>query len=354
VPFDRPTLTELIDRTRGDFRGRLGITGALLRRATANVLALVWAGAVHETHGHLVWVADQLFGDTAIREFLLRLAAKYGITPTPADFAVGTVLATGTDTSVILIGEVLVRDDEATFTVTLGGVITGGEASISVKADLAGLDGNMLEDDTLDFQNPIAGVDTLATVEAPGLEDGLDEESTEDLRARYLLRRREPPSGGGDQDYEAWSLAVAGITRAWIARHEDGLGTVKIRCVEDNEVDIFPGAPKIAEVQAAIDALRPTTAEPTVEAPIQLDVDYTIELVDDTTANRAAVSAELADLTFRDGVPGDGISLGTIFLSAIRTAIGNTAGGDYTLTVPAADVVPAVGELPVFGTITWV
>lgn len=354
MAFIRPTLTELIDRTRADFRGRLSIAGSLLRRATSNVLAVVWAGVVHETHGHLVFVSEQLFGDTAIREFLLRLAAKYGITPTPAAFATGTVLCTGTSGSV-LVGTILVRDDEATFTVTIGGTIAGGVVSVTVVADVAGIAGNMITGDTLDFQSPIIDIDTLTTVETPGIIDGLDEESTEELRVRYLLRRREPPSGGGDSDYEAAALAVAGVTRAWIRRHEDGLGTVKIYFVQDNETPIFPAAPKIAEVQTAVVAIRPTTAEPTADGPVDLPITFNILLDNDTTAIRAAVTAELIDLFARDAEPGDGVSLGTILLSSMRTAIGNTADGDYTLVAPVADVVPATGELAtVVEPITWV
>ncbi len=357
MSFIRPTLTELIERTRADFRGRLSIAGSLLRRATANVLAVVWAGVVHETHGHLVFVSEQLFGDTAIREFLIRLAAKYGITPTPAAFATGTVLATGVDTSPILVGEKLVRDDEAIYTVTVGGVIAGGVASITVVADLAGLAGNMPSGDTLNFQSPVPGVDTLTTVEAGGIIDGLDEESTEDLRVRYLLRRREPPSGGGDSDYEAAALAVAGVTRAFIRRHEDGLGTVKIYFVQDNETPIFPAAPKIAEVQAAVIAIRPVTAAPTADGPTDLPITFNILLDNDTTANRAAVTAELVDLFFREAEPPDADfpGTGTILLSAMRTAIGNTAGGDYVLVTPVADVVPATSELAtIVEPITWV
>lgn len=353
MAFIRPTLSELIDRTRADFRGRMSITGSILRRATSNILAVVWAGVVSETHGHLVYVSEQLFGDTAVREFLLRLAAKYGITPTPAAFATGTVLATGINGSVIPIGAVLVRDDEATFEVTVGGTIAGGDVSITIVADLAGAAGNMPSADVLNFQSPIAGVDTEVTVGADGITEGLDEESTEDLRVRYLLRRREPPSGGGDQDYEAWALEIAGVTRAWINRHEDGLGTVKIYFVEDNEVSIFPSAPKISEVQANIDSKRPTTAEPTADGPADDPVSFTIALANDTAANRAAVEAELADLVFRDGDP-LGAS-GTILLSSMRTAIGNTAGGDYTLTAPVADHVPSVGDLPTMAIpVTWV
>ena len=320
----------------------------------ADVLAQVWAAVVYLLHGHLDWLSDQLFGDTAEREFLLRLAAMYGITPTPATFASGTTLATGVNGSVILAGASLVRDDGATYEVTVGGTISGGVLSITIQADEAGVGGNMLTSDVLDFESPITGVDSEVTVETPGIEGGNDEESTEELRVRYLLRLREPPQGGNDQDYEGWALAVAGVTRVWIYRHESGLGTLAIRFVRDGEIPIFPSAPEVATVQAAIDLERPTTAEPTVVAPVDDPIAFTLAVVPNTAAVQAAVEAELDDLFFRDAEPGDGAGRGTVLLSAIQTAIGVSAGvTDYTLTTPAANVVPALGDLSTRGAMTY-
>ncbi len=108
-------------------------------------------------------------------------------------------------------------------------------------------------------------------------------------------------------------------------------------------------------MQAALDAQRPITAEVTAEAPIDLPVAFTIALNPDTPAIRTAVESELDDLFFRVAEPGDGVGSGTVLLTQIQTAIGIGVGsGDYTLTVPAADVVPAVGELATRGTVTYV
>jgi len=86
-----------------------------------------------------------------------------------------------------------------------------------------------------------------------------------------------------------------------------------------------------------------------------LAVNFSIHLVPDTADTRAAVAAELGDLLGRVGEPGDGAGRGKILLSAIRTAIGvATDVTDYTVTVPAADVVPGIGQLPSVGTITFV
>lgn len=357
MPFDRPTLGVLIARTRADLRSRLSIAGPLLRRAMADVLGAVWGGAVHMLHGHLEWLAKQLFPDTSDDEMFLRQAALYGISPTPATFAVGNLTATGTDGSVIPIGTIWKLDADTAYRVTAGATIASGVATLAVTAVLAGADGDLAAGVTLTLETPIAGVNGTATVAAGGIADGFDQDTSPYplTRARLIQRLQDPPEGGADQDYEAWTLAVAGVTRAWVYPVELGLGTVVVRFVIDGRGDIFPSPTEVAAVQAALEAERPITAEVTAAAPTSLAVNFTIHLSPDTTAIRTAVAAELADLLVRQGAPGDGAALGTIKLSQIRTAIGVGAGdGDYTLTIPAADVVPGVGELPIMGTVSWV
>lgn len=354
MPFARATLAELVTRVRGDLRGRLEIAGPLLRRAMSDVLGAVWAGAVHTAYGHLDWLAKQLFGDTAEAAFLFRKSAMYGITPTPATFAIGNVTATGTNGTSIPLGTILRLDAATAYRVTTGQVIAGGAATLPVQALLAGEFANIPEGAAVSFESTIPFVNASATVAVGGIAGGNDEEGVEEVRDRYLLRLREPPTGGSDQDYIGWALAVAGVTRAWVYRRELGLGTVVVRFVRDNDVSIFPDAGEVAAVQAKLAAERMTTAEVTTVAPTNLAVTFTIHIVPDNADTQAAVSAELTDLLKREGEPGDGVARGKILLSAIRTAIGTAEGvTDYSVTIPAADVVPGVGQLPTVGVITW-
>lgn len=325
----------------------------------ADVLAKVLAGGIHTLFGYLDWLSLQIFGDTAEREQLLRMAALYGITPTAATFATGNVTATGTNGTSIPSETILRLDAATSYRVVTGQVIAGGTATLPVAAVLAGAAGNIPEAETLTFESPIDFVNSIATVATGGITGGVDEEGTEEVRARYLLRLREPPQGGADQDYEAWALAVAGVTRAFVYPLELGLGTVVVRFMVvdpgDPEAEVFPGAPEVAAVQAALEAQRPITAEVTAEAPTELAVAYTIALDPDNADTRAAVTAELTDLHFRVAEPGDGEGRGTVLLSKIFTAIGIAEGvEDFTMTVPSADVVPALGELATVGTITWI
>lgn len=355
MPFARPSLAELIDRISGDLRGRLEIDGPLLRRAMADVLSAVWGGAVHTLYGFMDWLSRQLFADTAEREQLLRMAKAYGITPAAATFATGNVGATGTNGSVIPINTILRLDAVTSYRVTTGQTIASGIATLPVVAVLAGAAGNLEAGAALSLESPITGVNSILNVATGGLAAGNDEEGTEEVRARFLLRLREPPEGGADQDYIAWALAVAGVTRAWTYPVELGLGTVVSRFVRDSDVTIFPDSGEVAAVQASLDANRPITAVATAVAPTSLSVAFTIHIVPDTADTRAAVTAELADLFVRLSEPGDGVSRGKILLSQIRTAIGIAEGvTDYTLTLPSADVIPGVGQLPTVATPTWV
>lgn len=355
MAFSRPSLATLVGRARSDLRSRLGLSGPLLRRRMSDVVASSWAGVAHLMHGYLDWRARQIFATTAEKEALYEQAGMYGIYPTAATFAAGTVTATGVDESVIPVaGTFLIGPGGVRYRVTAEAEIDGGTAEVAIEAVIAGAGGNLDEGEALSFESPIDGVDAGVVVAAGGIAGGFDQQDPEGVRTRLLLRKREPPTGGSDQDYKAWALAVAGVTRAWVYRHEDGLGTVAIRCVLDNEDPIFPDSGKIEEVQAKIDAERPTTAEVTVKATTGLAVDFTLSVVPDTAAVKNAVEAELADLFRRVGAPGNGAGLGTVLLAQIRTAIGVASGvEDYDLAVPSADVVPGVGELAVLGTVTW-
>lgn len=356
MPFARPTLGELVVRLRSDFRGRLGFVNALLRRAMTDVVAAVWAGGAHQMHGHIEWGIKQFFVASAEMEYLRRKhGTLYNLTPTAATYATGTVTATGTDGEEIAEDTIIVRPfDGAKYRVTALATIVAGEAEVSLESELAGEAYNVEPGETLKFETPIDDIASEVTAGAGGVQGGHDEQGEESFRALILLRKRRPPSGGNDADYERWARE-AGATRVWIYRQENGKGTVVVRFMMGDDGADFPAPADVAVVQAKLDSERPTTAEVTAEAPTALTVPFSIHINPDTTANRDAVRAELADLFDRVGAPGDGAGRGTILLAEIRTAIG-VAVSDYSLATPSDDVVPALGEKPVVpdvGTITW-
>jgi uncharacterized phage protein gp47/JayE len=350
MAFSRPTLEELVDRIENDFVSRLALSGALLRRSMARVLARVLAGASHLLHGHIEWVSRQIFADTAEAEFLKRIGRLFGVDANEATFATGNVTITGSNGTTIPAETVLVRSDGAEYEVDADVTIASGTATAALTALVAGQDGNCDEDTELSFASPVSGADSTATVASGGLSGGTDEEADEDYRERVLERLREPPQGGSESDYEAWAKEVAGVTRVWVYPQENGAGTVVVRFARDDDASPIPDSGEVDTVQDYIDARRPVTATVTVEAPTAAPLNFTIAVVPNTTAVKDAVEAELEDLLSREAEPGE-----TLPISKIRTAIGSAEGlEDYTLTIPAADVTHTTGQLATMGTITWV
>lgn len=349
MPFARPTLQELIDRVDAEIESRLGV-GPLRPRSVLAVLARVLAGSSHLLHGHLDWIADQVFPDTAELEQLERWAAIWGIQRKAATFAQGDVDFTGTNGTDIPAGTLLQRADGRQYTTDSLATIAGGTATAAVTAVLPGAAGNAAAATPLTLASPIAGVSSSAAVAAGGLAGGADQESDADLRARLLLRIQEPPQGGAAIDYARWALEVPDVDRVWVFPLQSGVGYVDLTfSVTAAAGGPIPAAPKVAEVQAYVDERRPVTAVAQVFAPALVALDPEISITPDTAAVRAAVQASLEDLLRREAVPG-----GTLLLSHIHEAISTAAGEtDHVLVSPAADVVYAPGELGELGTITW-
>ncbi|MEW5893390.1 MAG: baseplate J/gp47 family protein [Pseudomonadota bacterium] len=349
MAFTRPDLPTLINRAEADIETRLPGADARLRRSNLNVLARVHSGAAHGLYGYLEWISRQVIIDTADGDMLERHASIWGVERKAASPAVGNITVTGSNGAIIPVDSTLARSDGAQYTTDAEATIAGGTATIAVTAVEGGQAGNASAASSLSFATPIAGVSVTATVDAGGLTGGADIETDDDLRARLLARIQAPPHGGAQHDYVAWALEVAGVTRAWVYPAELGLGTVTVRFVRDDDASPIPDAGEVAAVQAYIDSVRPVTADVTVVAPIAVPLNFTIDIVPDTAAIRAAIEAELRDLLRREAEPG-----ATILLSHIREAISLAAGeNDHILSVPAANVTHAVGEMATFGAITW-
>jgi uncharacterized phage protein gp47/JayE len=346
--FNRPALTEIVARTRGDLLTRLS-QDELLRRSDAEVLQRVLAGASHEIHGYLDWIARQVIYDTADDDILIRWASIWGVEQKAAVAASGNVLVTGTTGTLIPVDTLMKRADGEEFTVTADTTLGASATAVPVEAVEAGAAGNTVAATTLTLLNPIAGVQSVVTVDSSALTNGSDIESIASLRGRFIARIQEPPAGGSQSDYVNWALEVAGVTRAWVYPAEMGAGTVTVRFVRDNDASIIPDAAEVQAVKDHIDPLRPVTADLYVVAPVAVPLNFSIQLTPNSASVKAAVEAELRDLLLRESAPGV-----TLLISHIREAISTAAGEtDSVLVSPTTNQVYSTGQMPVFGSITW-
>lgn len=352
MAFNRPTLDELITRNDSQFSSRLGI-GPLLRRSILGVLSRIVALASHLNLGFIRWIFLQVFPDTAEAEQLDRWASIWGVLRKESAFSTGSLDVTFTAAATVPVGTIFKRADgteyetNAVLTTAVPGVFP-----VTVDAVLAGTLGDAVAATPATLISPIAGVTAAAAVATAGIGGGADDESDTLLRGRLLSRIQNPPAGGNSADYEAWTLEVDDVTRAWVFPLHLGIGTVGVTFTTDDLVGgPIPIPAKVTEVQDYIDepGRRPVTAAVTVFAPVAVPLNLTIALTPDTATIRAAVEAEVLAMLRRDAVPG-----GPILVSHIREAISVASGEtNHVLSVPAADVTHATGELATMGVVTW-
>lgn len=358
--YYRPSLTELLARIDASYAASLDSIEGEDQRSLRMALARVDSEVAHLLYGFIDGLASQALPDLAIDGFLARHAGVWGILRIAAEFAEGSVVFQGAPGAVVESGTMLQSADGALFLVTEAAVLEGagpGTASAAVIAQLPGAAANRAEGAALNLVSPIAGVASAVLVAAGGIAGGFDAETDEAMRARLLSRIQQPPHGGADFDYRTWVReALPAADPIWVWPNALGLGTLLVHFMLYGVTETgLPGEDHVALVQDYIDARRPVCADPTVAAPVAQPVNYTIHIEPDSSAVRAAVAAELADLHRREASPRVGDQGGVLLISHIREAVSIAAGEtDNVVSLPAADVTADQGKILTLGAITWV
>lgn len=359
MPFERPTLDELHTRTRGDMEANMDAVPIVRQRSTLDGIARGTAGASHELHGHAAYIHRQMFADTADTEALERESGFRGLSRRAAASAVGSVLLTG-DAGTAIPADTRLGSASGIEIATTEAAILGAEgATVAVRAVLAGSAGNLAAGAAVQFLSPVAGAADVGAIGAPGMGSGADAEDDAGLRARLLFLKRRPAHGGAVSDYVRWALEVPGVTRAWPASREMGLGTVTLRFAVDNALHgPIPNAIEVEAVRAHIEGRasadglregRPVTAELFVVAPVPLPVNVVLTSTPDDDATRAAIRAELVALLRAIGRPAGTVPEGEI--SQAISVVGTLTA--RTLIEPTDDIRASLGQLPVLGDVTW-
>jgi uncharacterized phage protein gp47/JayE len=334
---------------------------AAVPNSVLRVLSDVQGGLCHMTLQYVDWLSLQLLPDTAETEWLDRHGEIWLVN---ADGTVGRKSATLTDGTVTVTGvggTVLPLAAQMSQGGGGGGVVYETTEQITIDANLPttvavraltpGTVGNQVAGASLSLLNPPVGVDTIATVLE--LDNGTDVETDDELRARVLQRIRNPPMGGAIADYEAWALAVPGVTRAWAAP-EQGAGTITVRFLMDDlraSDDGWPTPSDIETVAAYIDEKRPVTVKDCyVLAPIKEFIDITIaNLVPNTTETQAEIEASIEAMLFAQAAPGQ-----TIYAAWVSYAIMSAPSvQSFTLITTADYLMPNLGSMAVLETILY-
>jgi uncharacterized phage protein gp47/JayE len=241
-----------------------------------------------------------LFADLVDRQRKTGTAAAHQIT------VVGTedyVIPSGAS------GPVFKADSGKLYTVTTGGRIQSGTASIAIACTESGSDGTLAIGDTLSLISTNANLNDTATVTAVNI-TGADEESVDDWRAAIVQKIAFPPDIGTAAWFYYQALTIDGITRAYPYSDQSYPGRVIIYLVADDNTNGAPSAAQIAAVEQIF-----TTANKNIL--------WAYDTLPNNSKKLEAFASPIEeyDLAISDGTP----ALSANMKSLINTAIENYA-----------------------------
>ncbi|OLP56832.1 hypothetical protein BJF92_12230 [Rhizobium rhizosphaerae] len=351
---------EISGRLRGAFRQYLPGTDTALKNNVLTVIVKVLALLAHEFELRMAALSRQMFLTTATDLRWVRLhASEIGIYQRQPSAAAGLVTGSGAAQAVYPAGIRLVSGDMTYLTTAPALSGADGSLSFAVACEIKGVAGNREAGGLLGLADPALhpSLSLEWTVGAGGLGGGADVEGIEELRARALARKRNPPGGGTLTDYERMATDVPGVLKAWAYRPQNAPGMLVVYFLFAGRAGSIPQPSDVAVVQAAIDARRMIRLDDSVAvAPIARPVNVTIGgLQSDTDEIRAAIAAGIAAMYVarcRPGYPDDSF---TLPISWISEVISGVAGEErHRLVAPSADIVLTSGQFPVNGTIAYV
>lgn len=374
MPFSRPKLSDLMNLVARDIESSLLGSDALLRFSNIGTTGKAQANLSHLHYGYLDWIAKMAVPWTAEEEFLEAWAGLKGVIRKAASVAGGSAKYPGAIGKVLPAGTPIVRGDGQAYTTNADatvdgtGFVTVQATAVAEPAGLVGAIGNCAVGVVLTLGAAVPGIQS-GGVAATAFTGGADVEQDDSLRTRMLEAYQKPPQGGSRDDYIQWARAVPGVTRAWCKPLGFGDGTVVVYTMFDQAEAAFGGFPQGTNgtatnepraasatgdqlaVANAIYPLQPVTALVYSCAATALPVNFTITgLSTASLVTRALIAAAIDGVFYLEGTP----TGGTVALSLIESAIAAISGTKgFVITVPAGNIVTALGFLPVRGTVTY-
>lgn len=310
------------------------------------------AAAIEGLYQHQQWLYRQIFPDLADSDNLEHHASEHGVNRKAAAVSSGFSTFTGTIASPIPSGTEVKTAAGIAFVTTASAVIGGGgSVRVAISSSVGGLSGNLAVNTALALTSAPSGINTSAIISTVTT-GGADIESPKALLSRLLFVLQSPPQGGSKADYQDWALAVPGVGYAYIYGLRRTTNSVDIVILDS--AGALPTTPLITATQAAIDAVRPVTADCLVFGPTAVPVVVTAALSLSGVILADVTPAIIASLTVYFGSlkPGD-----TVIKNKLINLILDVTGViDVTLSAPSANVTTLVDathvQLPALGAVT--
>lgn len=319
------------------------IPGVLDKREGSVIFDALAPAAVELQNAYigLGWTLDQMFAGTAVRESLIRRCAEWGISPHPATKAA----LKGVFNMDIELGA---RFSLETLNYTAVERLDAGV--YRMECETAGTAGNKL----LGKLVPIGFIQGLTRAELTEvLEEGSDEEPTEALLERFLLKVQKPSTSGNRYDYYNWAVGCPGVGAAKVFPLADGPGTVKVVVANANRS--AAGEELLRLVSDTIEELRPIGADVSVVSAAEKRIAVSAKVKLGNGLNLGTVQAAFA-AALMEFLQDHAFDIAYVSLARVGNLLLNVAGvEDFTellLNGQAGNVALADEEIAVAGTVS--
>lgn len=207
--------------------------------------------------------------------YLDKRVSEFGVYRKEGSKATGEIKVTGDEGTVISNGTSFLCNDLKF--IMLNDVVIGEEDDICyVEAEKVGYKYNLSPNSVFTLTEPINGVKTLNNETA--FKNGVDVETDEELRKRFIKVVNNPSTSGNKNHYEEWALEVNGVGRAIVYPLWNGNGTVKVMIVGNDNKSV--DGEIINNCKLHIEENMPIGCQLTVTTPTNLNVNVvaTVEL----------------------------------------------------------------------------
>ena len=199
--------------------------------------------------------------------YLDKRVSEFGVYRKQGTKATGQIKVTGDEGTVISNGTTFLCNDLKF--VMLNDVVIGEEDDICyVEAEEVGYKYNLSPNSIFTLTEPINGVKTLTNEIA--FKYGVDIETDEELRIRFIKVVNNPSTSGNKNHYEEWALEVNGVGRAIVYPLWNGNGTVKVMIVGNDNKPVLEEV--ITNCKLHIEENMPIGCQLTVITPTNLDI----------------------------------------------------------------------------------
>lgn len=207
------------------------------------------------------------FIEDTFDNYLDKRVSEFGVYRKKGTKATGQIKVTGDEGTVISNGTTFLCNDLKF--VMLNDVVIGEEDDICyVEAEEVGYKYNLSPNSIFTLIEPINGVKTLTNETT--FKNGVDIETDEELRKRFIKVVNNPSTSGNKNHYEEWALEVNGVGRAIVYPLWDGNGTVKVMIVGNDNKPVLEEV--ITNCKLHIEENMPIGCQLTVITPTNLDI----------------------------------------------------------------------------------